>query len=102
MSEQISPDARVDVEILEHLLSLPPMTDDYLTGTEPGRAFITQELDSIYVGFIGQYLTPDITTYTALYDLLASLIIFGLHTAEHRKQVCPPHIIVRFGSQHTP
>ncbi|KAJ8583431.1 hypothetical protein M405DRAFT_884839 [Rhizopogon salebrosus TDB-379] len=87
MSEQISPDARVDVEILEHLLSLPPMTDDYLTGTESGRAFITQELDSIYVGFIGQYLTPDITTYTALYDLLASLIIFGLHTAEHRKQI---------------
>jgi len=93
MSEQTFQDELIDIEaLLEELQNLPPVTEPYdcFTTIEPEAAYITKELDSIYSGFIGQFLMPDITTYISLYHWLTWLVDPGLRTAEHRKQVCSP------------
>ncbi|OJA10390.1 hypothetical protein AZE42_09154 [Rhizopogon vesiculosus] len=87
MFELTRQDSLIDVEaLLEELRNLPG-ANEYYTPSEPGSASLTKELNDIYSGFIGQFLTPDITTYFALYHWLAFLIEPGLITAEHRKQI---------------
>jgi hypothetical protein len=87
MSEQ----TYIDVDaLLEELRNLPPPTETYAfyTESEPGIAFLNDQLYTIFNGFFSQFFTPDITTFVSTCDSLIPLLDLALLTAKNRQLVC--------------
>ncbi|KAG1803167.1 uncharacterized protein BJ212DRAFT_1487122 [Suillus subaureus] len=86
MSEQ----TYIDVDaLLEELRNLPPPTEAYafFTETEPGIAFLDDQLYAIFNGFLAQFFTPDITTFVSTCDSLIPLLDLALLIAKNRQLV---------------
>lgn len=86
----MSEDAYIDVDaLLEELRNLPPPTETYsfFTETEPGIAFLDDQLYAIFNGFLAQFFTPDITTFVSTCDSLIPLLDLALLTAKNRQLV---------------
>ncbi|KAG1744370.1 hypothetical protein EDB19DRAFT_512789 [Suillus lakei] len=86
MSEQ----TYIDIDaLLEELRNLPPPTETYafFTETEPGRAFVSDQLYAIFNGFLAQFFTPDITTYVSTCESLIPVLDLALLTAKNRQLV---------------
>ncbi|KAG1728239.1 hypothetical protein EDB19DRAFT_1941527 [Suillus lakei] len=81
MSEQ----TYIDIDaLLEELRNLPPPTETYafFTETEPGRAFVSDQLYAIFNGFLAHFFTPDITTYVSTCESLIPVLDLALLTAK--------------------
>ncbi|KAG2066443.1 hypothetical protein BDR04DRAFT_1160209 [Suillus decipiens] len=80
----------IDV-ILEELRNLPPPSDSeiyaFFTESEPGVAFIKDELYAIFNGFLAQFFRPDITSFVSGCDCLIPLLDLALLTAINRHLV---------------
>ncbi|KAG1851866.1 hypothetical protein DFJ58DRAFT_419316 [Suillus subalutaceus] len=86
----MSEDTYIDLDaLLEELRNLPPPTETYafFTETEPGIAFLDDQLYGIFNGFLAQFFTPDITTFASTCDSLIPVLDLALLTAKNRQLV---------------
>lgn len=63
-------------------------TDAFFANTELGTTFVNDQLGEIFIAFLSQFFTPDITTYRSTCDSLMPLISLALLTAKSRQLVC--------------
>ncbi|KAG1852655.1 hypothetical protein C8R48DRAFT_764045 [Suillus tomentosus] len=83
MSEQTYPE--VDA-LLQEFQNLPlGETDAFFANTELGTTFVNDQLGEIFIAFLSQFFTPDITTYRSTCDSLMPLISLALLTAKTRQ-----------------
>ncbi|KAG1894407.1 uncharacterized protein F5891DRAFT_727158 [Suillus fuscotomentosus] len=83
MSEQTY--SEVDA-LLQEFQNLPlGETDALFANTELGTTFVNDQLGEIFIAFLSQFFTPDITTYRSTCDSLMPLISLALLAGKTRQ-----------------